>query len=148
MTDLKLPELNCVIIAGHLTKDPVFRQTTAGTPVVNFCIAANRRHRDSSNQLQEEVCYIGVVAWNALADSCTHRLRKGSAVLVEGELQSRSWKAADGSPRSAVEIKARHIQFLDKPVRQEKPESPDIPAHADPVPCSEDDMIPKGESIL
>ena len=33
MADLKMPELNSVIIAGNLTKDPIFRQTTNGTPV-------------------------------------------------------------------------------------------------------------------
>jgi single-strand DNA-binding protein len=45
MADLKMPELNSVIIAGNLTKDPIFRQTTNGTPVVNFSIASNRRYR-------------------------------------------------------------------------------------------------------
>jgi len=56
----------------------------------------------------------GVVAWNRLAESCVDKLRKGSAVLVEGELQSRTWQTDDGSTRSTVEIKARRIQFLNK----------------------------------
>jgi len=114
MADLKMPEINYVIVAGNLTKDPVFRETTNRTPVVNFSIASNRKFKDSSNQWQEDVCYIGVVAWNKLAESCRDRLRKGSAVLVDGELQSRSWKSDDGHNRSIVEIKARRIQFLNK----------------------------------
>ncbi|MDY0082905.1 MAG: single-stranded DNA-binding protein [Ignavibacteriaceae bacterium] len=114
MADLKMPEINYVIVAGNLTKDPVFRETTNRTPVVNFSIASNRKFKDSSNQWQEDVCYIGVVAWNKLAESCRDRLRKGSAVLVDGELQSRSWKSEDGHNRSIVEIKARRIQFLNK----------------------------------
>jgi single-strand DNA-binding protein len=114
MADLKMPELNTVIIAGNLTKDPVFRQTTNGTPVVNFSIASNRKYRDANNQWQEEVCYVGIVAWNKLAESCTNRLKKGSAVLVEGELQSHVFKSEDGHGRNVVEIKARRIQFLNK----------------------------------
>ncbi len=114
MADLKMPEMNSVILAGNLTKDPVFRQTTNGTPVVNFTVASNRKFRDSGNQWQEDVCYVGVVAWNKLADSCRDRLKKGSAVLVDGELQSRNWKTDDGHNRSIVEIKARRIQFLNK----------------------------------
>jgi single-strand DNA-binding protein len=114
MADLKMPELNCVIIAGNLTKDPVFRQTTNGTPVVNFSIASNRKYRDANNQWQEEVCYVGVVAWNKLADSCMNRLRKGNAVLIDGELQSHVFKNDDGFSRNIVEIKARRIQFLNK----------------------------------
>jgi single-strand DNA-binding protein len=114
MAELKMPELNCVIIAGNLTKDPVFRQTTTGTPVVNFSIACNRRFRDSNNDWQEDVCYVGIVAWNKLAESCRDNLRRSSAVLVDGELQSRTWKSQDGSSRTVVEIKARRIQFLNK----------------------------------
>ncbi len=114
MADLKMPEMNSVVIAGNLTKDPIFRQTTNGTPVVNFTVASNRKFRDSGNQWQEDVCYVGIVAWNKLADSCRDRLKKGSAVLIDGELQSRNWKTDDGHNRSIVEIKARRIQFLNK----------------------------------
>ncbi|MDX9923445.1 MAG: single-stranded DNA-binding protein [Ignavibacteriaceae bacterium] len=114
MAELKMPELNSVIVAGNLTKDPVFRTTSNNTPVVNFHVAANRRYKDSSNQWQEDVCYVGVVAWNKLADSCKDRLKKGSAVLVDGELQSRTFKTEDGKNRTIVEIKAKRIQFLNK----------------------------------
>ena len=114
MADLKLPELNSVVIAGNLTKDPVFRHTTNGTPVANFSIASNRKYRDANNQWQEEVCYVGIVAWNRLADSCTNRLKKGNAVLIDGELQSHLVKNDDGVARNIVEIKARRIQFLNK----------------------------------
>jgi len=114
MADLKMPELNSVIVAGNLTKDPVFRETSNKTPVVNFHVAANRRYKDSSNQWQEDVCYVGVVAWNKLADSCRERLKKGSAVLIDGELQSRTFKTDDGRNRTIVEIKAKRIQFLNK----------------------------------
>lgn len=113
MADLKMPELNSVIIAGNLTKDPVFRNTTNGTPVVNFTIASNRKFKNNG-KWQEDVCYVGVVAWNKLADSCRDKLKKGSAVLIDGELQSRTWKTEDGHNRSIVEIKARRIQFLNK----------------------------------
>ncbi len=114
MADLKMPEVNCVVIAGNLTKDPVFRETANHTPVVNFHIAANRRYKDSNNQWQEDVCYVGVVAWNKLAESCRGRIKKGSAVLVDGELQSRTFKSDDDKTRTVVEIKAKRIQFLNK----------------------------------
>lgn len=114
MADLKMPELNNVVVAGNLTKDPIFRETSNNTPVANFHVAANRRYKDSNNQWQEDVCYVGVVAWNKLADSCKDRLKKGNAVLVDGELQSRTFKTDDGKNRTIVEIKAKRIQFLNK----------------------------------
>lgn len=114
MANLKMPDLNLVMIAGNLTNDPSFRHTTNGTPVANFYIASNRRFKDNTGQWRENVCYVGVVAWYKLAESCYENLHKGSAVLIDGELQSRAWKNEDGSTKNVVEIKARRIQFLNK----------------------------------
>src|SRR5438046_1871490 len=129
MADLKMPELNSVVIAGNLTRDPVFRQTTNGTPVVNFSIASNRKYRDASNHWQEEVCYVGIVAWNRLAESCSNRLKKGSAVLIDGELQSHVLKNDDGFSRNIVEIKARRIQFLNKRIASSDACTNEAPSH-------------------
>jgi single-strand DNA-binding protein len=145
MADLKMPELNSIVIAGNLTKDPVFRHTTNGTPVVNFSIASNRKYRDANNQWQEEVCYVGIVAWNRLADSCNNRLKKGSAVLIDGELQSHLLKSDDGHSRNIVEIKARRIQFLNK---KSAPAETGVPgtaphAHEEEPTTVEDDSFDK-----
>ncbi len=111
---VKLPTINKIFIVGNLTKDPEIRKTNNGTPVANFRIASSRRFKDSSGEWKEEVCYIGVVAWQKLAENVGEYLKKGSAVFIEGELQSRSWEAPDGTKKSAVEIHAYRIQFLDK----------------------------------
>jgi single-strand DNA-binding protein len=114
MACLKMPEINCVLIAGNLTKDPTLRKTANGIPVANFCIASNRKYRDANNQWSEDVCYVGVVAWSKLAESCMEKLKRGNAVLVDGELQSRTLHNEDGFSRTVVEIKAHRIQFLNK----------------------------------
>ena len=114
MADLRMPDINSVIIVGNLIKDPTFRTTTSGVPVANFMIASNRKFKDNSGLVKEDVCFIGVVAWYKLAESCRDNLSKGNAVLVEGELQSRSWKTEDGFNRNTIEIKARRIQFLSR----------------------------------
>jgi len=114
MIDLRMPDVNNIVIAGNLTRDPAFRKTTNGTPVTNFWIASNRRFKDNNGQWRENVCYVGVVAWYKLAENCAENLRKGSAVIIEGELQSRSFRAEDGRNRNIVEIKARRVQFLNK----------------------------------
>ena len=114
MVNLKMPDINNILIAGNLTGDPVLRETSNGTPVANFCIAANRKFKDNTGQWRENVCFVGVVAWYKLAESCFEYLKKGAAVMVEGELQSRNWKNEDGSNNNVVEIKARRIQFLNR----------------------------------
>ncbi|UCE65625.1 MAG: single-stranded DNA-binding protein [Candidatus Zixiibacteriota bacterium] len=114
MLSTRLPNLNRVMIVGNLTGAPELRSTSTGISVSNFRIAANRRFRDNSGELREDVCYVGVVAWEKLAESCAAKLQKGSAVYVEGELRSRSLEAGDGKKRNVIEIKAHHIQFLGK----------------------------------
>ncbi len=114
MAELKMPAINSIIIAGNLTRDPTIRKTNRGTPVSNFPIACSRRYKDSTGNWREEVCYVGIVAWYKLAESCYEHLSKGSAVMVEGELQSKSLKTDSGQFRSIVEIKAKRIQFLSK----------------------------------
>lgn len=119
MLDLKMPDINNVLIAGNLTGDPVLRNTSNGTPVANFYIAANRKFKDNTGQRRENVCFVGVVAWYKLAESCFEYLKKGAAVMVEGELQSRTWKNDDGTNNNVVEIKARRIQFLNRQCKKE-----------------------------
>jgi single-strand DNA-binding protein len=114
MADIRMPDVNTVIIAGNLTRDPTFRKTTNGTPVTNFWIASSRKFKDNTGQWRENVCYVGVVAWYKLAETCAESLHKGAAVLVEGELQSRSLRSEDGRSRNIVEIKAGRVQFLNK----------------------------------
>ena len=114
MSNLKMPDINNVLIAGNLTCHPSFRKTTNGTPVANFFVASNRKFKDNNGQWRENVCYVGIVAWYKLAESCYENLQKGSAVIIDGELQSRSWRNEDGTNRNVVEVKARRIQFLNR----------------------------------
>jgi single-strand DNA-binding protein len=127
MANTKLPSLNKVIIVGNLVRDPELRYTSGGVPVVNFKIASNKKYRDNLGMYKEDVCYVGVVAWQDLAQSCSEFLKKGSAVLVEGELRSRMKENEDGSKRNYVEIKAFQVQFLDR--------------RAESVPLAEEDIL-------
>ena len=150
MFDLRMPDLNSVIIAGNLTRDPTFRRTTNGTPVTNFWIASNRRFKDNNGQWRENVCYVGVVAWYKLAENCAENLHKGCAVIVEGELQSRSFHTEDGHNRNVVEIKARRIQFLNKKEEVAEEEVETLPVEEDAQTISNPIEIPEensGESV-
>ncbi|KPL19680.1 MAG: hypothetical protein AMJ92_01665 [candidate division Zixibacteria bacterium SM23_81] len=114
MAELKLPRLNRVYLVGRLTKDPEVKQTQTGKSVLNARMAVNHPYRDGEGNWQEEVTYIDVVAWQRLAELCGEYLSKGSPVLVEGRLRTRSWETNKGESRSVIEIRADRVQFLDK----------------------------------
>jgi single-strand DNA-binding protein len=117
MSELRLADLNRVFMVGRLTKDPELRQTTNGTSVANFTIALNRRYKSATGEWKDEATYVGVVAWQKLAELCKQYLAKGRAVLVEGKLQNRNWETEDGQKRSTIEIRADRIEFLDREAR-------------------------------
>jgi single-strand DNA-binding protein len=114
MADLRLPSLNRVLIAGRLTRDPELRYTPSGTAVCNLRLASGRRYKDRSGEWQDDSTFVSVVTWSRTAENCGEYLKKGSAVLVEGRLQSRSWETEDGQKRSVVEINALRVEFLDR----------------------------------
>jgi single-strand DNA-binding protein len=116
MSDLRLGYLNSVQIIGRLVADPELRYTQKGAPVCDFRIASSRRYKNrETGEQQEETLFINVVAWRRQAELANDFLKKGSAVLIEGRLRSRQWESAQGEKRSAIEIVARRIQFLDMP---------------------------------
>ena len=110
-----MANLNKVLLIGNLTKDPELRYTPQGTAVVNLRMAINRRFKSKNQELKEETCFIIAVSFYKQAETCNQYLHKGSALFVEGRLQSRSWEDASGQKRSVIEVRAERIQFLGAP---------------------------------
>ena len=99
--ELKLPTLNKILIAGNCTRDPEVRYMQSGTAMVRIGLASSRYYRDpkdSSGEWKEDTCFVNVVVWGQLAERMGDQLKKGTAILVEGRLQSRSWETACGTP--------------------------------------------------
>src|SRR3989338_613971 len=107
-----MANLNKVFLIGNLTRDPELRYTPNGTAVANLGLAVNRRFKDSSGELKEEVCFLTVTVWDKQAEACCQYLKKGRPVFVEGVLQSRFWETSDGQKRSAIDVRAERVQFL------------------------------------
>jgi single-strand DNA-binding protein len=125
---------------GRVTRDPETRYTSAGAAVLNFGIAVNRRFQDQSGEWRDETCFINVVTWRKLAERLSTSLHKGSAVLVEGRLQSRSWEGQDGQRRSTIEVNALGVQVLDRREGTTVEEAPaETPAE---IPPGDDEEIP------
>lgn len=103
--------LNKVFIVGNLTRDPELRQIPSGQSVCSFGVATNRFYTDSLGQKQKQAEFHNVVAWGRQAEIINQYLRKGSIVLIEGRLQTRSWQDQQGGKHSKTEIIAEQIQL-------------------------------------
>ena len=101
------------IITGNLTRDPELRTTSNGSNVCGFSVAVNRTYKDSSGEQKEDVSYIDCSAWGRLGEMINQYAKKGSAVLVSGRLDQRSWEDKnDGKKRSRVEIVVEDFNFI------------------------------------
>ena len=104
-----MASMNHVILAGNLTANPEMSYTkNTGTPAARMQIAVNRRRKG-----KEEVAYIPLKALGKTAAFANQYLTKGSGLLVEGRLQTRTYEK-DGQKRFAFEILVNELQLLDR----------------------------------
>ena len=99
------------MLYGNLTRDPELRALPSGMNVVNFSVATNRVFRDRDGKKQEQTEFHNVVVFGRQADTVNQYLKKGSAVFVEGRMQTRSWEGKDGEKKYRTEVVAERVQF-------------------------------------
>lgn len=122
--------LNKVMIIGHLGRDPEMRYTPSGRPVTTFPVATNRTWNTAEGERKTETEWFNVVAWNALAETCSQYLSKGQQVYIEGRLRTRRWQDAENRNHTSVEIIAQEMMILgDKPT----PKSPTVEVNPEDI---------------
>ncbi|HAP32671.1 MAG TPA: single-stranded DNA-binding protein [Firmicutes bacterium] len=131
--------LNKVVLIGRLVRDPELRYTPSeGVPVANFTIAVDRPY--SKQKGDKEADFIRIVTWNKQAENCASYLSKGRLVAVEGRLQIRSYEDREGIKRSAAEVVARSVVFLESRRSAEEDRSGFDGESADEPDIREDDV--------
>ena len=104
--------LNSVQIMGRLTADPELKLTSNNTAVCRFTIASDRGYKDQSgNKLTD---FIDCVAWRNSAEFVCKYLKKGRLVVVEGNLETRTFEDPETKKRrKAVDLKVNAVHFAD-----------------------------------
>ena len=104
---------NRVDLIGNLGKDPQVNDGGKGTLRVSFPLAVDRARSDRSTERREEADWFPVIAWGRVAETCRQSLRKGSWVLISGQLQARRWQDDKGQWHNITEVIAREVMVLD-----------------------------------
>lgn len=143
--------LNKVYLIGRLASDPEFRTTPSGQEVASLRMVTNRVWNDrTSGQRNESSEFHNVVVWGRLAQIANQYLNKGSMVMIEGRLQTRSWEGQDGVKRYKTEVVAENLQLGPKPkvggIQDEKMNKPSYAkapsAELDRSPSEDKEEIP------
>lgn len=78
--------------------------------VAVFRLVSNRRIKKRNGEYDEKATYIDVECWNQRADYASEYIKKGTPVLVRGQLETDEWTSKDGQKRSKLKIYASEVQ--------------------------------------
>ncbi len=101
---------NLVVLTGRLTADPELKTTASGISVTTFSIAVERRYRSGEDRQAD---FINIVAWRQTAEFITKYFKKGNMIGIEGSIQTRRYEDKNGNPRTAFEVIANNVQFVE-----------------------------------
>jgi single-strand DNA-binding protein len=144
--------LNKAILIGNLTRDPELRSLPSGIKVCSFSLATNRVWKDKNGARQEAADYHNVVVFGRQAETVAQYMKKGSSILVEGRMQTRSWDdKTSGEKKYRTEVIADRTQFGPKssgggagftPSKTEGSASPKSSEEVDVIEYPEEDINP------
>lgn len=112
--------LNRVVIVGNCVETPEIRTTQSGQQVTTLRVATNRMWKDAQGARQKASEFHSVVLWGRLAEIASQYLKKGSLVLIEGRLQTRSWEDSSGQKKYRTEIVAEAMQLGPRQIGSEE----------------------------
>lgn len=130
--------MNKILLTGGLTKDPELSTTNNGKQVCRFSIGVKR---DFSGAEQPESDYFNCVAWAGLGETCGKYLKKGSKVLVEGQMLTHSYEK-DNVKRTVYDVNVSKIEFLSNTKSGEKEDKAVDKKNGIELTPIDDDMLP------
>ncbi len=100
-----------ITIVGNLTNDPELRFTPSGAAVANFTVASTPRTFDkNSNEWKDgETLFMRCSVWREAAENVAESLTRGTAVIVTGRLQSRTYETKEGEKRTVIELACEEV---------------------------------------
>lgn len=122
-----------ITIVGNLGRDPEMRYLDSGTAVCSMNVATNKTYTDKNGQQVKKTCWFRVSVFGKSAENCNNFLKKGSLVLVEGEMNAgedgnpKVFTRNDGSSGASYEVMAKNVRFLDSKSAESTEPDEEIP---------------------
>lgn len=98
--------LNKMIIQGNFVTTPEIKQTQSGKSVTSFRLAWSETYKEVKSEL-----FVNCVAWGYTAEFISKYFMKGSQIIVEGRLISRSYEDDTGTKKYITELVVENCHF-------------------------------------
>ena len=105
--------VNKVFLLGNVGKDPEIRSTAGGMQVASFSLATADRAKDAQGNWADKTEWHNIVCFQRTAEVVRDYVKKGSQILIEGKIQTRSWDdKASGEKKYKTEILCNELTLL------------------------------------
>jgi single-strand DNA-binding protein len=105
--------LNSVELVGWVGNETELKNLSKGSKVCSFNVATKRRTGNATTGYGYESEWMGIEAWDKLAETCSKTITKGSRVLVRGSLMTQSWEdKTTGQKRFKTIVRATDCAVL------------------------------------
>lgn len=121
--------MNKAILCGYVGADPTIRYIQT-RPVAEFSLATREKPRTLSNgvALPERTDWHRIVMWDAQAEFAEKFIRKGSHLLLEGQIRTRTWEDRNTIKHSVTEIYVSSFELLPRGTRDADPSQQNSPS--------------------
>ena len=105
--------MNKVILMGRLTRDPEVRYSSGDSSmaIARFSIAVDRRFRRNGDEQTTD--FFNCTAFGKLGEFVEKYLRKGTKVVLDGELRNDNYTNKNGEKVYSMNIVANNIEFAE-----------------------------------
>ena len=105
--------VNKAILLGNVGKDPEIRSTNGGTIVASFSLATAERQKDGQGNWQDKTEWHNLIAFDRTAEIVRDYVRKGSQLMIEGKIQTRTWDDREsGQKKYRTEVLINDLTLL------------------------------------
>lgn len=104
--------MNKFIGIGRNTKEGELRQSESGISIYNNSLAMTNNFKNKDGNYDSE--FINYVAYRNSAEFLSKYSAKGTLVMIEGRIHTRSYDAQDGTKKYITEIVVENAQILEK----------------------------------
>ena len=113
-------QINKLIFAGNLGKDPETRYVPSGKPVTEFTVASHDQYTNAAGETVKTTTWYKATAWGKQAELINQYFHKGDPTMIEGKLKPgpngrpEIWSRQDGSPAADYEVTVLEFYFMPK----------------------------------
>jgi len=105
--------VNKVFLLGNVGKDPEIRSTAGGMTVASFSLATADRQKDAQGNWADKTEWHNIVCFQRTAEVVRDYVKKGTQLLIEGKIQTRSWDdKTSGEKKYKTEILCNELTLL------------------------------------